>query len=69
MFNVHATLSDFKSVWYSHEKGLLLLFAMLSKALCCFFVHQVPGLEKTQGQLRIMVLYESFIAFNMQMED
>lgn len=35
----------------------------------CFFVHRVPGLEKTQGQLRIMFLHASFIAFNMQIKD
>ena len=69
MFNVHATVSDFEIVWRRHSKGLLLLFATLSKALCHLFVHQVPGLEKTQGQLRIMVLYVSFIAFNMQIGD
>lgn len=50
------------------------LFASLSEALllffvCFFIVHRVPGLEKTQGQLRIMFLHASFIAFNMQIKD
>lgn len=36
----------FQIVWYRLLKGLPLVFAMLSKALCHFFVNQVPGLEE-----------------------
>lgn len=39
MFNVHATLSDLKSVWYGHEKGLPFCCTqcslMLSVAFLC----------------------------------